>query len=324
MSDVLGRATAVLGSGEAPLYAAGLLALGLAIGVWLVLSPAPDPRAQARRLAPDRTEGSWLERTAAKATSLISRLTSRERRGGLAHTLDRAGLKLGPADYILLVGAGALAGMAVGSLLAGPVLGMVFMVLAPVGGRLFVAWKTSSRQAAFAEQLDEVLQLLASNLRAGHSLLQSLDALSQEVDQPAADEIGRIVNQVRVGRDISAALDESALRLGSQDWAWLAQAIAIHRQVGGNLADVLDRVGETIRERSRIRRQVRALSAEGRMSGWVLTGLPVAVALLLAVINPDYLGRFTQSFLGYLMLGTAVVLLVVGTLVIRKVVRIEF
>lgn len=168
--------------------------------------------------------------------------------------------------------------LAVGVLLSGFFLGLVFALLAVAGAVLFVSIKASNRKTRFGDQVEDLTQLLATNLRAGHSILQAMAALANDVDEPARSELARAVNQVRVGRDLGEALDETALRMDSDDFAWIAQAIAIHRQVGGNLADVLDTVGETIRDRGEIKRQVRALSAEGRMSAWVLMLLPSAWA----------------------------------------------
>jgi tight adherence protein B len=130
--------------------------------------------------------------------------------------------------------------------------------------------------------------------------------------------------ETRVGRDLGAALDEVAERMGSDDFSWIAQAIAIHREVGGNLAEVLDAVGHTIRERNAIRRQVRALSAEGKLSALVLMALPFGIAGFIGATNPAYLARFTQSLLGYGMLAAAVLLLVVGGLWLKKMVSIRF
>ena len=162
---------------------------------------------------------------------------------------------------------------------------------------------TSRRQRAFADQLEDSLQLMSSGLRAGHSLLQALDGVSQEMPQPASEEFARIINETRVGRDLAQALDETAARTDSKDFAWVAHAIAINRQVGGNLAEVLDTVGGTIRERGQIRRQVKALSAEGKLSAIVLMALPFGVTGFLTLTNPGYLAKFTESLVGYGLIG---------------------
>lgn len=133
-----------------------------------------------------------------------------------------------------------------------------------------------------------------------------------------------MVNQTRLGRDLGYALDETAARMHSDDFLWVAQAIAIHRTVGGNLAEVLDTVGDTIRERNQIRRQVKALSAEGKLSAYVLMVLPFGVTGFLSFTNPSYLAKFLQSPIGYVLLVVAVLQLIVGALWLRKVVSFKF
>jgi tight adherence protein B len=133
-----------------------------------------------------------------------------------------------------------------------------------------------------------------------------------------------VVNEVRVGRDLTVALDEVAERMGSDDFAWVAQAVAIHREVGGNLAEVLDRVGETIRERNQLRRQASALSAEGRVSAVVLLILPFAIGLVLSLASPDYMGRLLHTGTGVALLVVAGALMTVGALWVRQVVKVRF
>ena len=185
-------------------------------------------------------------------------------------------------------------------------------------------FRISRRQAAFADQLDDSLQLMASSLRAGHSLLRSVDSVSHEAEAPTSEEFARIVNETRVGRDLNEALDEVAERMGSEDFVWVAQAIAIHREVGGNLAEVLDAVGHTIRERNQIRRQVKTLAAEGKLSALVLMVLPFGVGGFLLVASPGYMTKFTDSLIGCGLLVVGAVLLVVGGLWLRKTVQVKF
>jgi tight adherence protein B len=187
-----------------------------------------------------------------------------------------------------------------------------------------VTIRSDRRKAAFAEQLDDILALLASNLRAGHSLPQGLDSLTGDIEEPASSEIIRAVTQVRVGRDLTEALSDVAERMDSDDFRWITQAIAIHRQVGGNLAEVLDTVANTIRERGQVRRQVSSLSAEGRLSAYVLIALPFFVVLFLSLVNPGYLTVFTATTIGWVMLAVAAVLLVVGIFWLRATVKVEF
>jgi tight adherence protein B len=148
--------------------------------------------------------------------------------------------------------------------------------------------------------------------------------VSREAESPTAEEFARVVNQTRLGRDLNAALDETAIRMGSEDFSWVAQAIGIHREVGGDLASVLDEVGHTIRERNQIRRQVASLSAEGKMSAYVLLALPFVVLAILTLTSPAYVARFTQSPMGYALMAVAAVMLTVGGLWMRKVVSFRF
>jgi tight adherence protein B len=226
--------------------------------------------------------------------------------------------------FVLNVGLWTVCAAVAGTLLLGTWVGLLMLVVVPFGARVLVKFKVGRRQAAFADQLDDSLQLMASSLRAGHSLLRAVDAVSQDAASPTAEEFARIVNETRVGRDLSDSLDEVAERMGSDDFTWVAQAIAIHREVGGNLAEVLDAVGHTIRERNAIRRQVKALSAEGKLSAIVLGALPFAIMGFISMTNPSYLAKFTQSFMGYAMLATAVVMMVIGMFWLKKTVAIKF
>jgi tight adherence protein B len=190
--------------------------------------------------------------------------------------------------------------------------------------RVILNVRAARRRSAFADQLDDSLQLIASSLRAGHSLLQAIASVAREAEEPTRDEFARIVNETRVGRELRIALDETSARMASDDFVWVTQAIAINREVGGNLAEVLDGVGHTIRERNQIRGQVKALSAEGKMSAYVLMALPIGVVIFLSVANPAYIGKLVDNLAGYAMIGTCVLLMIVGALWLRKVVSFKF
>jgi tight adherence protein B len=265
-----------------------------------------------------------LTRSTEKVTGLIDKSMAGERRAVWERALDRAGLKMGPAEFIILVGAGALVALALGLLAGGLVAGVMLAGFAVAAAVAAVTIRSDRRKAAFAEQLDDILALLASNLRAGHSLPQALDSLTGDIEEPASSEIIRAVTQVRVGRDLTEALSDVAERMDSDDFRWITQAIAIHRQVGGNLAEVLDTVANTIRERGQVRRQVSSLSAEGRLSAYVLIALPFFVVLFLSLVNPGYLTVFTATTIGWVMLAVAAVLLVVGIFWLRATVKVEF
>jgi len=303
-----------------------LCTVAVAVVVYLIASPRPAQLSLSRRRpASDVPAPGLLERSTAATTRLIDRLL--RKRGSTADAaaaLELAGIKMRPQDFVLVVLGAALGAAALGVLLGGWLLGILLAVAAPLVAKVVLSSRTGRRQRAFADQLDDTVQMMASSLRAGHSLLQALNTVAKEGIEPTSEEFARVVNQTRVGRDVDQALDETANRMGSQDMVWIAQAIAINRQVGGNLAEVLDQVGHTIRERGQIRRQVKALSAEGRLSAIVLMALPFGVAGFLMMTNPGYLAGFTESLFGYGLLIIAGLLLLIGGLWLRKTTTVKF
>jgi tight adherence protein B len=300
--------------------AAGLLVLAL------VVVPAGPPRVPLSRLDPTvGPESSALAGAGAAAGAAVEKvLVKRGRLAAGAAALEQAGMSTTLPNFVVVVGIWTLVAGALGVLLAGPAVGLLMVVVVPLGARLLLKFRAGRRRAAFADQLDDSLQLMASSLRAGHSLLRAVDAVSQDAASPTAEEFSRIVNETRVGRDLGDSLDEVAARMGSEDFTWIAQAIAIHREVGGNLAEVLDAVGHTIRERNAIRRQVKALSAEGKLSAIVLGALPFGIFGFISMTNPGYVAKFTQSVAGYGMIAVAVLLMLMGGFWLKKTVAIKF
>jgi tight adherence protein B len=310
-----------------PVVLGGVAAVGLAVllGVLAAALPRP-PQVERTRLDVAEREATTAPVTArGRVTALADRLLRRLGRTAAMETaLERAGIRRKPADVAVLTAAIACPVLVTGVLVAGPLAALVLVPAVPLGAVLLVVHRRSRRQKAFADQLDDVLQLMASSLRAGHSVLRAVDAVARDADAPAAEEFSRVVNQSRVGRDLTSALEDVADRTGSQDFGWVVQAIAIHREVGGNLAEVLDRVGATIRERSQLRRQVSALSAEGRLSAVVLLAMPVVIIGVMAVSAPDYVAQLTGTGTGIALLMAAGLLMVVGALWLRVAVRVRF
>jgi tight adherence protein B len=303
----------------------GAIAAALLV-VALVVLPAGPSRVPLSRLDPSRApQASALAGAGAVAGAAVEKVLQKGGRlSAGAAALERAGMSTTLPNFVLVVGLTTVAGTVAGAVVGGPLLALLLLVLVPLGAKLLLGFRAGRRQAAFADQLDDSLQLMASSLRAGHSLLRAVDSVSHEAEAPTSEEFARIVNETRVGRDLNDALDEVAARMGSDDFTWVAQAIAIHREVGGNLAEVLDAVGNTIRERNAIRRQVKALSAEGKLSAIVLMSLPFGITGFLSVSNPDYLAKFTESLIGYGLIGVAVVMLLIGGWWLKKTVEITF
>ncbi|TLM85470.1 type II secretion system protein F [Pseudarthrobacter sp. NamE2] len=275
----------------------------------------PDVAAATSRLTilTDTAVGAINKRLKGKKEFLISR-----------EKLERSGVKTEPANFLLMMGAGALSGSVLGFLFGGLFLGIVMLIVVPAGMLAYLSVLTARRKSRFDEQLPDTLQMLTGSMRAGHSLLRAIDASAKESEAPMSEELSRIVNETRIGRDLGESMMDVSARTGSEDFSWIAQAIEIHREVGGDLAEVLDHVGETIRDRNQIRRQVKALSAEGKMSAAVLMGLPVVLFFALIFINPQYSKTFTSTVPGYLMLGVAAVMLTAGGIWLSRLIKPKY
>lgn len=315
----------------------GLMVLGLILCLFallaivlLVIAPPPRRVAIERRLAPGEEYVSMLTKVTDRTVAGIDSVMQKRRNPMFGEqALELAGIRMKPSAFVLVIfsvaSVLALIGVSVGfGSLWAVVLAILFAALAPVLTKVYLSLRTSRRRAAFADQLDDTLQLVAGNLRAGHGLTQALDSVARYADAPTSEEFSRVVNESRLGRDLSAALADTAVRMRSNDFHWTAQAIAVNRETGGNLSEVLQRTAATIRERNQIRRQVKALSGEGRMSAMILLALPVVVFGLVLILQPNYLQPFFASIIGWLALATAVILMILGTVWMYFAVRVKF
>ena len=302
----------------------GLVYLALLLLVIVVLKPKRSLDAERRRPdAPIHT--STLTKLTDGARDAIQTRIHPGSGGYLSRAkLDAAGLKKQPADYVLIGGIVVVFAGVMGFMLGGLVFAILLGLIAVGSLAALLSLLTSRRSAKFDEQVPDALQMLSGGMRAGHSLLRAVDATAQESEAPMAEEMSRIVNETRIGRDLGESLTDVATRTRSEDFGWIAQAIEIHREVGGDLAEVLDHVGETIRDRNQIRRQVQALSAEGRMSALVLLALPVVMFIALLFINPSYAHIFTSTLPGYIMLAVAVVMLSLGAFWLSRLIKPKY
>ncbi|MHC6230215.1 type II secretion system F family protein [Arthrobacter sp. MMS24-T111] len=238
--------------------------------------------------------------------------------------LEQAGLNKEPGDYLLIAGTVTLVATVAAFLLGGLGMSILALIVTPFLLYLGLNFLISRRRKAFDAQVPDTLQMFSGGLRAGHSLLRAIDAAAQENDGPMAAELTRIVNETRIGRDLGESMADVSRRTASEDFYWIAQAIEIHREVGGDLAEVLDHVGETIRDRNQVKGQVRALSAEGRISALVLMALPILMFIGLVLFNPTYSRVFTTTFIGFAMLGAAIILLSVGGLWLSRIIKPKY
>jgi tight adherence protein B len=270
----------------------------------------------------DAFEGSPMVRRAIELTANLA-----ERKGVLGsveRSLRAADIPLRPAEvifaYVMLA---TIVPISVLLLLRSPMLFVLSIVVFGVLPPFALKTVVQMRRKKFVKQLPDALATLAGSLRAGRSLGQALEALAREMPAPIGREFRKIVAEVRLGRKVSEALDDAVDRVGSPDFKWAVLAMQIQGEVGGNLAELLDRVGDTMRARTRLKGEVKALTAEGRASAMMLVIMPPALGAVMYAANPDYMKPMFTQTAGHIMLGISAVMIVAGFFWMKKVVTID-
>ncbi len=241
-----------------------------------------------------------------------------------ATQLDRAGLTLNVREFLMLrVAVGLVLSVVILMFVPFPLLAVAGMPLGFFITGFWVGFRERRRMRMFESQLVELLSMMASALRAGFGLLQALESAAEQLPAPISVEVRRTLRDVSMGASVETALQTMNERVGGADFDIVVTAILIQRSVGGNLAEILDTVAHTMRERERIRGEIATLTAQQRMTGMVLGMVPVGLFVVLYMMNPEFTGLLFTDPWGRMMLGLAVVLEGMGFLVIRKIVNIE-
>jgi tight adherence protein B len=188
---------------------------------------------------------------------------------------------------------------------------------------MWVGYRARRRMKAFDNQLPDLLITIAASLKAGHSFRHSIQAVVDEGVEPAAKEFRRVLTETRLGRPMDQALAEMGERVGSKNLTFVLNSVTIQRQIGGSLAGLFDMVAETVRQRQQFARKIRSLTAMGRMSAYVLGGLPFAVAILISLISPIYMRPLWHSSTGHAMVAIGLVMLAFGGVFLRKIVSFK-
>lgn len=308
------------------------IAVGLLI--WMIVDVAGRPQdSLLRALRPYSGELPTEERDISKLadSELMKRAVAKteelvKRRGlfdALEIKLQQADLPLRPAEAVLFAAIAALIAMLLGFILMG-FIGIFFAALLFVAAPFVVLnFLGGRRRRRFNSQLPDTLQLLSGSLRAGYSFVQGLDAVAKQTEAPMSTELTRAISEARLGRPMEDSLDDVGKRMRSEDFEWAVMAIKIQREVGGNLAELLVTVAETMIARERLRREVLALTAEGRMSAIILAFLPFAIGLIIMVMNPEYMDPLLKKTLGQIVLALAVGMIALGYYLMNKLIKIE-
>ncbi len=328
------EATAVTGSTRPPAPAAvgtaseapasssrlWLGAAGVFLGLFVLgLLLFPRERVSKARLGIDkpRSVSDMGKRTLSAVEEALER---HGKRADLATALAVADISIKPAEFVATVAFVAIIAGLVGLLLVGLLGGLLVAMAVCLAVRFYVRRTKAKRQAAFADQLPDVLQLVTTALRSGYGITQALESVSEEAEEPARSEFAHVLVEARLGRDLSDSMRALAQRMESKDLEWVVSAIDINRETGGNLSEILHTVGATIRERRRMARHVLTLTAEGRMSARILTAFPLLMMLWQWRANPDNFALLLHGA-GLVALVVAGILMVIGAAWVRKVVN---
>ncbi len=242
----------------------------------------------------------------------------------LGRLIERAALPLKTAELVyLMLGSGFALGIVFALAGASSILILFALAAGLFLPLVFVWWKARRRLAAFENQLPDILLSVAASLKAGHSFKQGLQGVVDEGHDPAGKEFKRVLAETRLGRPLEDALQDMAERLGSKNLAFIVTAVSVQSQVGGSLASLFDMVAETVRNRQQFARKIKALTAMGRMSAYVLVGLPFLVGGAIGVMNPDYMAPLFHSSAGHKLLLLGLTMMAVGSLILKKIVSFK-
>jgi len=303
----------------------GIAVLIFFVGVWR-LAPQRDPVAERldeygwENIAPEWAED---ERQGA-AFDLVDRLVNLFGVGPtLARMLVQAGVPLTVAEFSLILLATTVIGFVIGTVRINFIFGLLVGAGLAVIPFIYLRIQCSRRSQAFTQQLPDILTLLTGALRAGYGLNQALGVLVEQAPAPTSTEVARVLRAVNLGVSLQRALRDMARRAGSDDFDLIVTAINVQYETGGNLAGVLETIGDTIRDRIRILREVRALTAQQRLTGYILASLPIFLFVVMSFLSPGYFDPFFEPGLIRLLPAGAVVMMLAGFLLIRKIVDID-
>lgn len=241
----------------------------------------------------------------------------------LATQLAGADLPMTAAEFAMIVIGSGVVGLLIGTLRLGLALGLPLAVLFGYMPILYMRMRQERRQRAFTEQLPDVLTLLVGALRAGHGITQAIETVADQLPPPASTELQRVMRGINLGLSVQQALNDMSERVGTDDLDLVVTAINVQYEMGGNLAQTLEIISETVRDRIRILREIRVMTAQQRLTGYILAALPLALGVMLFLLRPEYMSRLFEPGWVLLLPVAAVIMQVVGFLVIRRIVDIE-
>ena len=301
------------------------MAAAILVFFWALDRVRRELVAQPSEQVPARaTPRELVDRLLKPAAENLSQSRRRQGKPTLSEDLARAGLNITPPEYLLIrilaVALGALIGLFRFGFSIGPIiLGAIGFIVPP----LVLAYLQRRRLQQFNEQLGSMLQLLSNSLKTGYAIDRALETVAAKSQPPVSSEFERVTTEVTLGTSVEDALSALLLRINSPDLEFIVTAILLHIRVGGNLAEVLDNISDTLRDRLQTKRDMSVLTAQSRASATIITGLPILLGLGLYIFVPGYYAPMTSTWVGYILLGFAAFLILIGNLLIQRMTSLE-
>ena len=243
---------------------------------------------------------------------------------GLDFKLQQAGIPLLGTEFMaLLLLSAVIVGSVASVIIKKWYAGILASILVVAIEYIYVLIRIERRSSSFTNQLGDCLMMVANALRAGFSFLQAMEMISKEMEPPISEEFQHVMRDIGLGATVERALDDMDKRMGSPDFSLVVTAVLIQQQVGGDLAQILDTISETIQDRIKMRREVKTLTTQGRMSGWILILTPIALALFMTSSDPNYLDPLFYHPIGQIILAVTICMEIIGAIVIKRIVDIE-
>lgn len=302
------------------LMTCAVFALMIGLYRWLGWTRAVEERLRAS-IKSVEVDSSSRARLSETMTKQLSRMSYGEK---LEHQLRAADSKLSVGEFMVVRLAVALWAFAIGWLISRhPVAGLLLATIGWIAPGMWLRSKQAKRTKAFAAQLPDMLTMLTGSLRAGYGLLYAITIIEKEMPEPIASEFGKVLKETALGYTLNDALDHMVERLQNDDLQLIVTAIHIQNEVGGSLAEVLDTISHTIRERVQLKGQIQAMTSQQRITGSVLTALPLLLGTVLFLMNPSYMMGMFQPGWPLIMPVTALIMILFGNVVMRKMVQID-
>jgi tight adherence protein B len=243
----------------------------------------------------------------------------------MRNDIQLSGIKLRPEEFVLLWIFLIFAPAAISFVISPSILRSLFLLLGGVVSMpLILKVSIGKRRALFERQLGDALLVISNGLRAGYSFPQAMDNVARDLTDPIGSEFKSVSRELQLGGNIETAMSKVTERMKNDDMKLLTTVVVIQQQVGGNLAEIIDTIAKTIRDRLSMKRTVKTLTAQGRISGMIIGLIPIGLLGILSVVNPSYMQPFFTTTIGHIMMVAGVVMEVIGFVVIRKIVNVKF